>query len=229
MKSTNKTRQEIAHLSEPPTPPKKVRSGFVTILGKPNVGKSTLMNALVGSKIAITADRPQTTRAALSGVVTVDSTYEHASEYLRSLARSSTDGILPPDQPLAQIIFLDTPGIHEPEHRLGRLMMEQVRESLAERDLLLFLIDGSQPINRKDEAALNLVKQSSAPTFLVVTKIDRVAKPKLLPLLERYSKLHDFKEIIPVAATTSPICPRDLSTSPPIKLPNNPCVSWLAN
>lgn len=192
--------------SENHSPLPKLHSGFVTILGKPNVGKSTLMNALVGSKIAITADRPQTTRAALSGVLTVDASYEYAGEYLKTLQQSSSDAAQAPSalasKPLAQIIFLDTPGIHEPENKLGRQMMDQVRESLGERDLLLFLMDASTAANRKDEAALDWVRTADTPSFLVLTKIDRVAKPKLLPLLERAAKLHDFKEIIPVAATT---------------------------
>jgi GTPase len=187
----------------------KIRSGFVTIVGRPNVGKSTLMNALVGSKIAIVTDRPQTTRSAISGVLTVDASYPYVGEYLRTLSRS-TELITAADahQPLAQVIFLDTPGIFEPENRLGKQMMEQVRDSLAERDLLLFLSDASQPFSRKDEAALDLVRKSTAPIFLVITKVDRVAKPKLLPMLERYNQLHDFREIIPVSAKTGVNLPR---------------------
>ncbi len=210
----------------------KIRSGFVTILGRPNVGKSTLLNALVGSKIAIVADRPQTTRAALTGVVTIDSTYRYAEELLKSLPIVDTP---PPttsaaaegpakdkdkskgkgkaakpaqEKPIAQVVFLDTPGIHDPENRMGKHMMDQVRESLAERDLLLYLMDCSQTFTKRDEEALEWVRRAAAPTFLVLSKIDRVSKSQLLPLLDQYSKLHDFKEIIPIAAQTGVNLPR---------------------
>jgi GTP-binding protein Era len=163
----------------------------------------------VGSKVAIVADRPQTTRNAISGVVTIDASYRYGSEYLKTLS-SSEDLVAAANknQPLAQIIFLDTPGIFEPENQLGKQMMQQVRESLSERDLLLFLIDSSQPHTRQDEAALEWICTSSTPIFLVLTKIDRVAKPKLLPLLERYHKLHDFREIIPISAQTGVNLPK---------------------
>lgn len=209
-------------------PATKIRSGFVTILGRPNVGKSTLLNALVGSKIAIVADRPQTTRAALTGVVTIDSTYRYAEELLKSLPRVDTP---PPtaaatnkgqatgkdkgkaaqpaqEKPIAQVVFLDTPGIHDPENRMGKHMMDQVRESLAERDLLLYLMDCSQSFTKRDEEALDLVRRAAAPSFLVLSKIDRVSKSELLPLLDQYSKLLDFKEIIPIAAQTGVNLPR---------------------
>lgn len=193
-----------------PTPaplPVKLRSGFVTILGRPNVGKSTLLNALVGSKIAIVADRPQTTRAALTGVVTIDRNYAHAGELLKSLPAAAPESPQAA-QPLAQIVFVDTPGIHAPVTRLDKQMMEQVRDSLAERDLLLFLADCTQRFGRSDEEALEWVRKTDAPSFLVLTKIDRVAKPKLLPIMERYSKLHEFREIIPVSAQTGVHLPR---------------------
>jgi GTP-binding protein Era len=175
------------------------RSGFVTILGRPNVGKSTLLNALVGSKIAIVTPKPQTTRSALTGVVTVDRQYPFAGELLR---RSPEFEALPASEPIAQIVFLDTPGIHEPETRLDQQMMEEVRGALAERDLLLFLADASQFFGPRDESALEWVQRAGTPAFLVLNKIDQTSKPKLLPLIERYHGLHDFKEIIPISALT---------------------------
>jgi len=175
----------------------KTRSGFVTILGRPNVGKSTLLNKLVGSKIAIVSTKPQTTRTALSGVVTVDDKYPYAEELLQKLRESGT---APDAEPLAQIIFLDTPGIHDPVNRLGRQMMEEVRAGLAERDLLLFLVDATRPFGSRDEEALAWVRRAATCTFLLLNKIDRVAKFKLLPLIERCRGLHDFEEIIPIAA-----------------------------
>jgi len=177
----------------------KIRSGFVTILGRPNVGKSTLLNKLVGAKIAIVSAKPQTTRTALSGVVTVDAKYPFAAELLKKLPESAAG---PNSAPLAQIIFLDTPGLHDPETRLGRQMMEEVRAGLAERDLLLFLADASRPFGSRDAAALDWVRRAGTATFLLLNKIDQIAKHKLLPLIERYSKLHDFEEVIPIAALT---------------------------
>jgi GTPase len=174
-----------------------LRSGFVTILGRPNAGKSTLVNALTGSKIAIVSAKPQTTRTALSAVVTVGSKYPLAAELLRKhpelAERAATE-------PLAQIIFLDTPGIQEPRTRLDQQMMEEVRASLAERDLLLFLVDASQPFGSRDEAALEWVRRAGAPSFLILNKIDQLPKLQLLPLMDRCRKLHDFAEIIPVSA-----------------------------
>ena len=176
-----------------------IRSGFVTILGRPNVGKSTLLNALVGSKIAIVTPKPQTTRAALTGVVTVDRQYPFAAELLR---RSPEFQALPASEPIAQIVFLDTPGIHQPQTRLDQQMMDEVRGALAERDLLLFLADASQHFGPRDESALEWVRRAGSPAFLVLNKIDQTSKPKLLPLIERYRGLHDFKEIIPISALT---------------------------
>jgi GTPase len=182
----------------------KTRSGFVTILGRPNVGKSTLINKLVGVKIAIVSAKPQTTRAAVSGVVTVDAQYPFAGELLDKLPEVDRKS----EDPLAQIIFLDTPGIHDPASRLGRLMMEEVRGALAERDLLLFLADATRPFGSRDEAALDWVRRAGTPTFLLLNKIDQVAKHKLLPLIERTCQLHDFAEIIPVSALTGLNLPR---------------------
>src|SRR3972149_4898035 len=155
----------------------KIRSGFVTILGRPNVGKSTLLNKLVGAKIAIVRAKPP-----------------------KNLPEPAPG---PTSAPLAQIIFLDTPGLHDPETRLGRQMMEEVRAGLAERDLLLFLADASRPFGSRDAAALDWVRRAGTATFLLLNKIDLIAKHKLLPLIERYSKLHDFEEVIPIAALTA--------------------------
>ena len=151
-------------------------SGFVSILGRPNAGKSTLLNTLIGSKIAIVTDKPQTTRNRIQGVL---------------------------NRPEAQIIFLDTPGIHKPNTRINQKMMAEVREALQGCDLLLLLVDAARPFGPGDEYALQLVKKAGRPCFLLLNKIDRLAdKRKLLPLIERYRNQHDFREIIPVSALT---------------------------
>ena len=149
-------------------------SGFVSILGRPNAGKSTLMNALIGTKVAIVADKPQTTRTGIQGVLTV---------------------------PEGQIVFLDTPGIHKAQSRLNKRMMQSVREGLHERDLLLYVADGRSPFTASDREALDLVKKSETPVFLVLNKIDIVKDKKaLLPLLEKYAQAYDFAEYFPVSA-----------------------------
>ena len=152
------------------------RSGFVSILGRPNAGKSTLLNALVGSKIAIVADKPQTTRTTIQGVVTT----EHA-----------------------QIVFADTPGIHKADSPINRRMMETVRAALHDRDLLLFVADATLDCTTADAHALDLVKRVGTPTILVLNKIDLLKdKSRLLGLLERYRGLHDFADYIPASAET---------------------------
>ena len=151
-------------------------SGFVSILGRPNAGKSTLLNALVGSKIAIVANKPQTTRTTIQGVVTT---------------------------PGAQIVFVDTPGIHKGDSTINKRMMETVRTALQDRDLLLFLVDASREFTRADAQAVDLVKKTDTPTVLVLNKIDLLKdKSRLLALLERYRGLHDFAEYIPLSAAT---------------------------
>src|SRR5581483_441729 len=142
-------------------------SGFVTILGRPNTGKSTLLNALVGSKIAIVSEKPQTTRAAIQGVLTVAGAPESSGQ---------------PQQ--AQIIFLDTPGVQQPRSRLDEEMMREVRASLSERDLLLLLVDASRPPAAGDRAALDLAKEAAVPCFLVLNKIDLIRKDALLPRMD---------------------------------------------
>ena len=152
-------------------------SGFVSMLGRPNVGKSTLLNALIGTKVAIVADKPQTTRTAIQGVLTL---------------------------PEGQIVFLDTPGIHRARSSLNRRMMVSVRDALDQRDLLLFVADATIRFTDADREALDLVKKSGTPVLLILNKIDRVSdKSALLPLLDKYRAAHDFAEYFPVSALRS--------------------------
>jgi len=156
------------------------RSGFVCILGRPNAGKSTLLNALVGEKLAIISPKPQTTRNRIQGVVHVPK-------------RKGKDG--------AQIVLVDTPGVHKPDSSLGRKMMVEVREALEGCDLVLVIMDVTHKLDSRDQFALDLVKQSKAKAFLILNKIDRISeKSKLLPLIEEYRKLYDFAEVIPISA-----------------------------
>ena len=150
------------------------RSGFVSIIGRPNAGKSTLLNALVGQKLAIVADKPQTTRTSIQGVLTL---------------------------PDAQIVFLDTPGIHATDSALNKRLMEAVRAALEERDLLLFLADATHPLGEEDRHAVDIVRKRGAPVMLVLTKIDLLRdKAVLLPLIEQYRDIYDFADYLPVSA-----------------------------
>jgi len=155
----------------PEQPP--IKSGFVAIVGRPNAGKSTLINALVGAQVSIVTPVPQTTRNRILGIV---------------------------NRPDAQIVFMDTPGIHKPLSRLNEQMMAFVRQALAERDLVLLIVDASERFGRGDEFALVLLKQYAPRAILLLNKIDVIAKQRLLPLIDRYSKLHEFEEIIPISA-----------------------------
>jgi GTP-binding protein Era len=152
-----------------------MKSGFVSILGRPNAGKSTLLNRLVGAKIAIVADKPQTTRTAIQGVVT---------------------------QLDAQIVFLDTPGIHKADSLMNKRMMVTVRAALDERDLLLFLADASRKFGEQDLHAVDLLKRTGTPAILALNKTDLLGKDKraLLPLIEQYRAAHEFAEYIPISA-----------------------------
>lgn len=151
-------------------------SGFVSILGRPNSGKSTLLNTLVQMKVAIVADKPQTTRTSIQGVLNL---------------------------PGAQIIFVDTPGIHEPDSAFNQRMLETVRAALSERDLLLYLADATRPFTDADRKAVELVKQARTPALLLLNKIDRIHdKGPLLTLIEQYKAAHEFEEYIPVSALT---------------------------
>ncbi len=156
------------------------RSGFVCILGRPNAGKSTLLNALVGEKLAIISPKPQTTRNRIQGVVHIPK-------------RKGRDG--------GQIVLIDTPGVHKPDSSLGRKMMVEVREALEGSDLVLVIMDVTHKLDPRDEFALDLVRRSGAKAFLILNKIDLIReKSKLLPIIEEYRKLYDFAEVFPISA-----------------------------
>ena len=156
------------------------RSGFVCILGRPNVGKSTLLNALVGEKIAIVSPKPQTTRNRILGIVQVPK-------------QKGTDA--------GQIVLIDTPGVHKPDSSLGRKMMVEVREAVEGCDLLLLMTDVTRKLDQKDDFALDMARKTGTPAFLLLNKIDLLGqKDKLLPLIERYRNLYEFKEVIPISA-----------------------------
>lgn len=150
------------------------RSGFVSLIGRPNTGKSTLLNALVGQKVAIVADKPQTTRTSIQGVLTLLE---------------------------AQVVFLDTPGIHKADSPLNKRLMDVVRASLEERDLLLFLSDASHPDIDEDRRAIDVLRKTSTPVVLVLNKIDLLKdKSALLPLIEQYKSLYGFADFVPISA-----------------------------
>jgi len=155
-------------------------SGFVCILGRPNAGKSTLLNALVGEKLAIISPKPQTTRNRILGIIHLE----------------KQKGIEP-----AQIALIDTPGVHRPDSSLGRKMMGEVREALEGCDLVLLLVDAKKQWDAADNYVLDLVKKSGTPVFLLLNKIDLLAdKRALLPLITQFQALHNFQEIIPISA-----------------------------
>lgn len=150
------------------------KSGFVTIIGRPNVGKSTLLNALTGQKIAITSNKPQTTRHTIKAIITD----EHS-----------------------QIIFTDTPGIHKPKNKLGQYMVSSITDSLNEIDVVLYLVESTDVKHSGgDIHIIEQLKKVKADVFLLINKIDLVAKETLLPLIESYSSLINFKSIIPISA-----------------------------
>jgi len=160
-------------MSDPTTKTRFV-SGFVSLLGRPNAGKSTLLNALVGAKIAIVAPKPQTTRTLIQGVLTL---------------------------PGAQVIFVDTPGIHKPDTLFNRKMLETVHSALGERDLLVYVADADEPFGPQDEEALKLLDGARVPVLLALNKIDKIRdKSQILPLIESYKAAHAFAEYIPISA-----------------------------
>jgi GTPase len=153
----------------------KFRNGYVSLTGRPNVGKSTLLNTILGEKVAIVTPKPQTTRNRITGIKTL---------------------------PDAQIIFIDTPGIHKPLQKLGESMNRQAYESLEEVDIILFMVEPKLP-GSGDLFVLDRIKQVDKPVFLLINKVDTVKKPEVLPVIEAYSKLYPFKEIIPLSALKS--------------------------
>jgi GTP-binding protein Era len=150
-----------------------VKAGFVAVVGRPNVGKSTLVNRLVGQKVAIVSDKPQTTRNRILAVVNRES---------------------------AQIVLFDTPGIHKPVHRMNERMVEEARRSLAQVDLALWLVDVTESYGAGDRHVREILRASGKPVILGLNKIDRVPKPKLLPVIQQYRSMLPFKEVVPFSA-----------------------------
>jgi len=163
-------------------------SGFVCILGRPNAGKSTLLNALVGEKLAIISPKPQTTRNRILGIINVPK--QKASHKASHKGREA-----------GQIVLIDTPGVHQSGSSLGRKMMSEVREALEGCELILMIVDAKKKWDREDGYVLDLAKKAGTPVFLLLNKIDLLAdKSKLLPLIAQFQTLHDFKEIVPISA-----------------------------
>jgi GTPase len=152
-----------------------VKSGFVALVGRPNAGKSTLLNRLVGEKLAIVSDKPQTTRNRIIGVRNYDA---------------------------AQVVFVDTPGVHRPLHRLNARMVDAALETLREVDVVTVVVDAADPPGGGDRFLMDIIRKVSAPRVLVLNKVDKIPKEALLPLIERYHKDVEFAEIVPVSALT---------------------------
>src|SRR5262245_22730363 len=152
-----------------------MKSGFVSFVGRPNAGKSTLLNRLVGTKLAIVSDKPQTTRTRILGVR---------------------------NYPGAQDVFLDTPGIHRPLHRMNVRMVDTAIDAMREVDVLGLVVDSTEPPGKGDRFVIDLVKDVKAPVLLLLNKIDLLKKSKLLPMIDRYQREASFAEIMPISATT---------------------------
>lgn len=149
------------------------KSGFISIIGRPNVGKSTFLNRVVGQKIAIMSDKPQTTRNKVQGVVTTDN---------------------------SQLVFIDTPGIHKPKHKLGDFMVKSARNTLKEVDVIMFMVNANEPIGGGDRFIIDLLQNTETPVFLVINKIDLVHPDDLLTTITSYTKEYDFAEVVPLSA-----------------------------
>ena len=152
-----------------------MKAGFASIVGRPNVGKSTLVNAIVGQKVAIVSDKPQTTRNRILAVV---------------------------NRPGGQLVLFDTPGIHKPMHRMNERMVDSAVKSIGQVDVVLWVVDVTEAYGPGDRYVRDLLKQSGKKTILALNKIDAIAKPKLLPLIEQYRHMLDFAEVVPVSALT---------------------------
>lgn len=151
-----------------------MKSGFVSLIGRPNAGKSTLLNTIIGKKIAITSNTVQTTRNIIQGIYTTDD---------------------------LQIVFVDTPGIHKPQYKLGKILNDQAYYSMEDVDLILFLIDATQKIGSGDKFIIEKLKEVKTPVILLLNKIDKIRYEELLPIINEYKDLYPFKEIIPISAT----------------------------
>lgn len=150
-----------------------MKVGFVSIVGRPNAGKSTLINSIIGSKVAIVSDKAHTTRNNIQGIYNDDD---------------------------SQIIFIDTPGIHKPMHKLGKYMNSQSYYSIEDTNVILFMVDATEKIGKGDKFILEKLKEVDSNVFLILNKVDRIKKENLFPMIEEYNKLFDFKEIIPISA-----------------------------
>ncbi|MGE7090849.1 GTPase Era [Lysinibacillus sp. NPDC048646] len=149
------------------------KSGFISIIGRPNVGKSTFLNRVIGQKIAIMSDKPQTTRNKVQGVLTTDD---------------------------SQMIFIDTPGIHKPKHKLGDFMLKVSKNTLREVDVIMFMVNAEQKLGKGDEFILELLEGNPTPVFLIINKIDQVHPDALMGIIDSYKERYDFAEIVPISA-----------------------------
>jgi GTP-binding protein Era len=150
-----------------------MRSGFVALVGRPNAGKSTLLNRIIGRKLAIVSDKPQTTRTRILGVKTY---------------------------PDGQLAFVDTPGVHRPSHRMNQRMVDAALDTMRGADVVALVVDAASPPGAGDRAMLDLVRPLEGPVVAVLNQVDRMAKPALLPLIDAYRRVRDFAEIVPVSA-----------------------------
>ena len=150
-----------------------MKSGFVGVVGRPNAGKSTLINSIVGKKVAITSNKPQTTRNIIHGIYNEEDT---------------------------QIVFVDTPGIHKPNHKLGTYLNRQAFYSMDDTDIVLVVVDASEDLGRGDKFIVDKLKDINKPVILVLNKIDKIKKENVLLKIDEYSKIYNFSEIVPVSA-----------------------------
>ena len=150
-----------------------MKSGFVSLIGRPNVGKSTLLNSIIGKKVAITSDKPQTTRNIIEGIYNDSDT---------------------------QIVFVDTPGIHKPKYKLGKYLNKQAYYSIDDVDVVVFLVDASEELGKGDLYIIEKLKEIDKPVILILNKIDKIKKEQILLKIDEYKDLYNFKEIIPLSA-----------------------------